>query len=100
MQRFVTEGFAAILPDTVDGPEARAAAIHAALYGMVPPIVRSEDEAVAFGYDEYLVANEEGRPMHKDTKENYYKDNSKPILPELDEVIEAGRDHRSEKSGL
>jgi hypothetical protein len=89
VQRFVTEGFAAILPDTVDGPEARAATIHAALHGMVPPIVRSDEEAAAFGYDEYLVANEEGRPMHKDTKENYYKDNSEPVLPDLDEVIEA-----------
>ena len=79
----------AILPNTADGPEARAETIHAALHGMVPPIVRSDEEAVAFGYDEYLVANEEGRPMHKDTKENYYKDNSTPVLPELDDLIEA-----------
>ena len=89
--RFVTEGFAAIVPDTPDGAEARAATIHAALHGFVPPIVRSEEEAAELGFDEFMVANEEteGRPMHPESKENYYKDNSTPILPELDETIDA-----------
>jgi len=89
--RFVTEGFAAIVPDTPDGAEARAATIHAALHGFVPPIVRSEEEAAELGFDEFMVANEEteGRPMHPESKENYYKDNSTPILPELDETVDA-----------
>ena len=44
--------------------------------GFVPPSVRAAEEAAELGFDEFMVANEEteGRPMHPESKENYYKD--------------------------
>eukprot|EP01052_Picozoa_sp_SAG31_P024033 SAG31_NODE_2019_length_6660_cov_2.597775_7_plen_196_part_00 len=78
--------------------QSRAALIHAALYGMVPPIVRSDADAQMYGLEgrEYLIADEASArrpltagacPVHG--SENYYKENVDPVLPELDAIIEA-----------
>ena len=94
VQRFLTEGFLTITPDM---PEGYAETINARLKEMTPPVVTTEEEGeglekiLVHGVDRgYLVMNDEGKVTSANGKRTIEYDNSKkPVLPELDEMLEA-----------
>ncbi len=94
VQRFLTEGFLTLIPDM---PEGYSETIDARLKEMTPPVVSTEEEGEALekvlvnGVDRgYLVMNDEGKVTSANGKRTTEYDNSKePVLPELDEMLEA-----------
>ena len=96
VQRFLTEGFCTLTPDMAPGIVEK---IDARLKEMTPPVVSSEEEGealekkvIAGAERGYLVMDSDGSVKSADGKRTSEYDNSskdEPVLPELDDLLEA-----------
>jgi hypothetical protein len=94
VQRFLTEGFLTMAPDI---PASTIEHIAERLRELTPPVVLSEEagealeKTVVEGAERgYLVMDSSGKVTSADGKRtNEYDNSSEPVLPELDELLEA-----------
>ena len=96
VQRFLTEGFCTLTPDMAPGIVEK---IDARLKEMTPPVVSLEEEGealekkvIAGAERGYLVMDSDGSVKSADGKRTSEYDNSskdEPVLPELDDLLEA-----------
>ena len=94
VQRFLTEGFLTMAPDISSAVIER---IDTRLKELTPPVVVSEGEGQALekkvvsGVERgYLVMDSDGKVTSADGKRtNEYDNTGEPVLPELDELLEA-----------
>jgi hypothetical protein len=89
VQRFLTEGFCTLTPDTAPGTNDE---ILRKLRVMTPAVVRSKEEGEALGGKPYMILKANGGAQTPEGNDTFDHDNSSKAaraLPELEEMLEA-----------